>query len=160
MPLSRWVTPPVLPRRFDARFFAAELPAGARVSFEGDEVAGHAWMTPEAALDVDGGRRPRDVDPDERHAAAAPGGRRRSTRSASGSRRAGSVEPRAEVVSPEVTRIVMPAGGGVPGQPIAVVPRRPSRFVLVDPGDPIGPGLELAISTARGAGRHASRRSP
>jgi 8-oxo-dGTP pyrophosphatase MutT (NUDIX family) len=27
--LSRWVTPPTLPRRFDARFFAAELPTGA-----------------------------------------------------------------------------------------------------------------------------------
>ena len=50
VPLSRWVTPPLLPRRFDARFFAAELPARARVSFEGDEVAGHAWLTPAAAL--------------------------------------------------------------------------------------------------------------
>ena len=50
VPLSRWVTPPVMPRRFDARFFAAELPPGARVSFEGDEVAGHAWLTPGAAL--------------------------------------------------------------------------------------------------------------
>ena len=39
-PLSRWVTPPSLPRRFDARFFAAELPARARVSFEGDPIAG------------------------------------------------------------------------------------------------------------------------
>ena len=28
VPLSRWVTPPILPRRFDARFFAAELPTG------------------------------------------------------------------------------------------------------------------------------------
>ena len=50
VPLSRWVTPPILPRRFDARFFAAALPTGARVTFEGEEVAGHAWMTPAAAL--------------------------------------------------------------------------------------------------------------
>ena len=60
--------------------------------------------------------------------------------------------PRAEVVSPEVTRIVMPAGGGVPGQPIASYLVGRSRFVLVDPGDPIGPGLDLAISTARERG--------
>ncbi len=70
VPLSRWVTPPILPRRFDARFFAAALPTGARVTFEGDEVAGHAWMTPAAALDCDVGRPACDVDPDERHASA------------------------------------------------------------------------------------------
>ena len=42
----------------------------------------------------------------------------------------------------------MPAGGGVPGQPIAAYLVGRSRFVLIDPGDPIGPGLELAIATA------------
>ncbi|HEX5149655.1 MAG TPA: hypothetical protein VFW02_11275, partial [Candidatus Limnocylindrales bacterium] len=50
VPLSRWVTPPTMPRRFDARFFAAELPAGARVTFEGDEVADHTWLAPAVAL--------------------------------------------------------------------------------------------------------------
>jgi glyoxylase-like metal-dependent hydrolase (beta-lactamase superfamily II)/8-oxo-dGTP pyrophosphatase MutT (NUDIX family) len=151
VPLSRWVTPPVLPRRFDARFFAALLPAGARVSFEGDEVAGHAWMTPRAALDAMAGgdvamwiptsatlqQLERVVSIDQIRERLAPGVL---------------VEPRAEIVSPEVTRIVMPAGGGVPGQSIAAYLVGRSRFVLVDPGDPIGPGLDLAIAAATARG--------
>ena len=40
------------PRRFDARFFAAELPDGARASFEGDEVVEHAWLRPADALEA------------------------------------------------------------------------------------------------------------
>ena len=51
-------------------------------------------------------------------------------------------------VADDVTRIVMPAGGGVAGQPVCayLVGRR--RFVLVDPGDPTGPALERAIALA------------
>jgi glyoxylase-like metal-dependent hydrolase (beta-lactamase superfamily II) len=46
----------------------------------------------------------------------------------------------------------MPAGGGVAGQPIDayLVGRR--RFVLIDPGDPTGPGLERAIRAAAARG--------
>ena len=62
------------------------------------------------------------------------------------------VDPRLDVISPEVTRIVMPAGGGVPGQPIASYLVGRTRLVLVDPGDPIGPGLDLAIATAAARG--------
>src|SRR5262245_32736044 len=50
IPLSRWVTPPTLPRRFDARFFVAELPEGVEPSFEGDEVAASAWLRPGDAI--------------------------------------------------------------------------------------------------------------
>ena len=50
VPLSRWVTPVSSPRRFDTRFFAAMLPDGAEPTFEGREVAGHAWMRPDDAL--------------------------------------------------------------------------------------------------------------
>jgi len=146
-PLSRWVTPPVLPRRFDTRFFATGLPAGARVSFEGDEVAGYAWLTPAAALDamavgtfamwvptsstLQQVLRATSVAEIRDRLAPGPLG-----------------ELSVQVVSPEVTRIVMPAGGGVAGQPIAsyLVGRR--RFVLVDPGDPTGPALELAMAVA------------
>jgi glyoxylase-like metal-dependent hydrolase (beta-lactamase superfamily II) len=53
-----------------------------------------------------------------------------------------------EELSPEVTRILMPAGGGVAGQPVSayLVGRR--RFVLVDPGDPTGPALDRALEIA------------
>ena len=146
-PISRWVTPPILPRRFDARFFVAELPAGARVSFEGDEVAGHAWLTPAAGLEAMADGRLGMWIPtsttlqqlefvrsmDEITARLSPG-------------LLGEIG--VEELSPEVTRIVMPAGGGVAGQPISayLVGRR--RFVLVDPGDPTGPALDRALEIA------------
>ena len=108
---------------------------------------------------VDGRGRPRDVDPDERDAAAAPGGRGRSTRSASGSRRAGSASRAPRSCRPRSTRIVMPAGGGVPGQPIAAYLVGRSRFVLDRPGRPDRPGARAGHLDRRGARRHGSRRS-
>ncbi len=151
VPLSRWVTPPVLPRRFDARFFAARLPDGAKVSFEGDEVAGHAWLTPDAALTAMAAGDLAMWIPTSatlQHLRAAESLDQVRQRLAPGVL----IAPRVEVVSPEITRIVMPAGGGVPGQPIASYLVGRSRFVLIDPGDPIGPGLDLAIAVARERG--------
>jgi glyoxylase-like metal-dependent hydrolase (beta-lactamase superfamily II) len=57
-----------------------------------------------------------------------------------------------ETISPELTRIVMPAGGGVAGQPVCayLVGRR--RHVLVDPGDPTGPALDRAMELAAARG--------
>ena len=46
-PFAHWITPPVEPRRYDTKFFAAALPAGQHardVSGEADEVA---WLPPE-----------------------------------------------------------------------------------------------------------------
>jgi glyoxylase-like metal-dependent hydrolase (beta-lactamase superfamily II) len=151
VPLSRWVTPPTLPRRFDAQFFAAGLPAGARVSFEGDEVAGHDWLTAAAALAsmVAGeiGMWPPTSATlqqlehvtaiDEIRERLAPGP-------------LGAVE--VELISPEVTRIVMPAGGGVSGQPVNAYLIGRRRHVLVDPGDPTGPALDEAIALAASRG--------
>ena len=50
VPIARWQTPRAYPRRFDARFFAVELPAGATLDLDPREVAGHTWLTPSAAL--------------------------------------------------------------------------------------------------------------
>jgi 8-oxo-dGTP pyrophosphatase MutT (NUDIX family) len=49
-PFAHWITPPVEPRRYDTKFFAAALPVGQEardVSGEADEAA---WLTPSAAL--------------------------------------------------------------------------------------------------------------
>lgn len=51
-PWSRWITPAVERRRFDARFFAAALPAGQRTRDVGGEAAAVQWIAPAAALDA------------------------------------------------------------------------------------------------------------
>ncbi|HEV8401507.1 MAG TPA: MBL fold metallo-hydrolase [Candidatus Limnocylindrales bacterium] len=151
VPLSRWVTPRAYPRRFDTRFFAASLPDGASASFEGGEVVAHTWLRPGAALEAMAAGRMtlwlptsstlqqlEHVDSiDDIRARLAPGVLGAVTH---------------EQLGPVVTRIVMPAGGGVAGQPMCsyLVGRR--RFVLVDPGDPTGPGLDRAVTLAADRG--------
>jgi 8-oxo-dGTP pyrophosphatase MutT (NUDIX family) len=58
-PFAHWITPPVEPRRYDTKFFAAALPAGQEarhVSGEADDVS---WLTPAAALaEMRAGTRP------------------------------------------------------------------------------------------------------
>lgn len=147
VPLSRWVTPPTLPRRFDARFFVAELPAGARVTFEGDEVAGHGWLTPAAALDAMAAGAiemwlPTSATLQQlEHATSVVEIRERLAPGL-----VGAIE--VEELTPEITRIVMPAGGGVPGQPVCAYLVGRHRHVLIDPGDPTGPALERAMAAA------------
>lgn len=151
VPLSRWVTPPIFPRRFDARFFTAILPDGAEPSFEGGEVVAHAWLRPTDALaamaDGDLSMWPptsstlqqlehaRSIEEIRERLAPWP---------------LGAIE--VEAMSPDVTQIVMPAGGGVAGQPICayLVGRR--RQVLIDPGDPSGPALDRAVGLAASRG--------
>jgi 8-oxo-dGTP pyrophosphatase MutT (NUDIX family) len=49
-PWARWITPLAEPRRFDARFFAAALPAGQRVAAHAAEADKIAWVRPQDAL--------------------------------------------------------------------------------------------------------------
>jgi 8-oxo-dGTP pyrophosphatase MutT (NUDIX family) len=48
--LTRWVTPALLSRRYDARFYLARLPADQTVRPEPGEVTDWLWITPERAL--------------------------------------------------------------------------------------------------------------
>lgn len=47
---SRWITPAVRTRRYDAWFFAAALPAGAEATGDGGEAVETWWVAPDAAL--------------------------------------------------------------------------------------------------------------
>jgi glyoxylase-like metal-dependent hydrolase (beta-lactamase superfamily II)/8-oxo-dGTP pyrophosphatase MutT (NUDIX family) len=150
VPLSRWVTPPTLARRFDARFFAAAVPGDADADLVGDEVADHGWHRPSDALDAMAAGTFELWLPTAMTLAQLEhaGSIDDIARSAPG--RLGLVS--VEAVSDDIVRIEMPAGGGVAGQPIDayLVGRR--RFVLVDPGDPTGPGLERAMDEAAARG--------
>jgi 8-oxo-dGTP pyrophosphatase MutT (NUDIX family) len=48
--LARWVTPALMSRRYDARFYLARLPSGQTVRAQPDEVTDWLWATPERAL--------------------------------------------------------------------------------------------------------------
>jgi len=48
---SRWITPSLMPKRFDTRFFVAEMPPGQTVRCDSDEVTELLWL----ALPSDGG---------------------------------------------------------------------------------------------------------
>ena len=50
LPWSRWITPEVVPVRFDTRFYLARAPAHARPRPDGQEVVEALWIAPAAAL--------------------------------------------------------------------------------------------------------------
>ena len=54
LPWSRWITPDVVPVRFDTHFFVALAPAHAQPEPDGTEVTEAAWLEPRAALDSHG----------------------------------------------------------------------------------------------------------
>ena len=48
---AHWITPEVLPIRFDARFFVAVAPSGQEASPDGKETVEARWISPQDALD-------------------------------------------------------------------------------------------------------------
>jgi glyoxylase-like metal-dependent hydrolase (beta-lactamase superfamily II)/8-oxo-dGTP pyrophosphatase MutT (NUDIX family) len=148
-PLSRWVTPPFVDRRFDVRFFAAELPLGAVPSFLGGEVVAHRWMTPRAALA-------------ERAAGliglwvptSATLQQLEHVRSFETLRRrlgplSGREELRVVDELPGVVRVVLPGAGGVEGQSVNAYLVGERQLLAVDPGDPSDEAAETLLELAR-----------
>lgn len=150
-PIGRWTTPPIMPRRFDTHFFAAELPDGADPSFDTDEVLGHRWLTARAALDAmaDGTiamwiptsatlqrlEHVHDIAEINRRLVPGP-----------------VAAPRVVGERPGVIRLVLPAAGAVAGQSVNafVVGRR--ELVVVDPGDPSDAAADAIVGAVSATG--------
>lgn len=49
---SRWLTPDILPKRFDTYFYLAVCPQGQIASSDGDETVEAEWLTPHKALEL------------------------------------------------------------------------------------------------------------
>jgi 8-oxo-dGTP pyrophosphatase MutT (NUDIX family) len=50
LPFGHWVTPVIVPRRFDTRFYLARMPAGQVAVADGSETVGIEWVSPAAAV--------------------------------------------------------------------------------------------------------------
>jgi 8-oxo-dGTP pyrophosphatase MutT (NUDIX family) len=51
-PISRWITPEMAPKRFDAWFFLAALESVEEVRVDGSEMVAHRWLAPGEALEA------------------------------------------------------------------------------------------------------------
>ncbi len=154
-PIAHWTTPGFMPRRFSTWFFVADLPPGAEPVFAPDEVVGHIWLTPDAALD---------------QLAAAEIAMWVPTTSAlerlmeTGATNAADVRARLPMTStsapsfleesPTLVRFAFGAAGGLPGRIGASTLHGDRELVLVDPGDPSDAALgAIEAAVTRRGGR-------
>jgi 8-oxo-dGTP pyrophosphatase MutT (NUDIX family) len=49
-PFAHWITPPILPKRFDTRFYIAPAPADQAAAHDGGEAVDSVWIEPARAL--------------------------------------------------------------------------------------------------------------
>ena len=151
-PFSRWVTPRSLERRFDARFFVAELPPGAEPAFAEQEVVSHRWITPGDALDESAAGTielwpPTSATLQElEHVSSFDDVVERMA--------PGPSDPIRVVDEGQwLIRVVLPAAGGISGQPVNAYVVGTRGVVIVDPGDPSEEATDalLDVSARRGS---------
>jgi len=148
-PLSRWVTPPFAGRRFDVRFFVAELSPGVQPAFAEREIVAHRWTTPRAALDAMAAGEiglwvPTSATLQQLEHAP-------SLESIRGHLAPGASAPiRFDEIDPALVRAVLPGAGGIGGQAVNVYVVGRRELVVVDPGDPSEAAADALLALAAG----------
>jgi 8-oxo-dGTP pyrophosphatase MutT (NUDIX family) len=139
---ARWITPSIEPRRYDATFFVAALPAGQEVSPDDRETVEQVWVTPGEGLARAGELRlppPQIRTLLELEGAAAEGLGALRALCSERARAPHAILPRVDPGAPDVT-LLLPWDAGYPagtGDLLAMpadhpLARGPSRFVLRD----------------------------
>jgi 8-oxo-dGTP pyrophosphatase MutT (NUDIX family) len=156
VPLSRWVTPPSLPIRYDTRFFATIVRPGTNVVAASAEVVEWRWLRPTGALEAMAAGRlamwqPTIVTLQQLELIA----------DEPALRQAFAPEGSASVEGPTGLRGIDPArarrfehdwAGGVEGRHGTTVVVGQQSWVVVDPGDPTGETSDRIIVAADTAG--------
>jgi 8-oxo-dGTP pyrophosphatase MutT (NUDIX family) len=105
---SRWITPQVVPIRFDTRFYLALAPAHSPPRPDGSETVDAGWFGPQAALDMHRAGELQMVFPTIKHLESLAGfGNAAEALEAAGRRKVKPVEPRV-VGEGDERRIVLP----------------------------------------------------
>jgi 8-oxo-dGTP pyrophosphatase MutT (NUDIX family) len=158
VPIAYWVTPAAYGRRFDARFFAAELPSGAEPTFVGDEVADHRWAEPRAALasmaaaDIEMWIPTSSTLQRLSEAESFDAIHERLAIPALTGTHAEPTPPVLDPASDGVLRLTCHSAGGVPGRAVETYLVGHRAFVVVDPGDPSPEALAAILAAAASSG--------
>ncbi|HLX35672.1 MAG TPA: NUDIX domain-containing protein [Candidatus Limnocylindrales bacterium] len=152
IPLTRWVTPPGLPSRFDTRFFAAIVPPGTDVTATTEEVAEWRWWSPSEALEaVAAGElemwQPTVVTLQQLDGLASEDAIRAAFAAGRDTR-----PPVLDELDVGLTRVTQPWAEGIEGrtEPGWTVGER--DWVIVNPSDPTGETADLIVASAKAAG--------
>ena len=155
IPLSRWVTPPGLPSRFDARFFAALVEPGTDVVAASDEVADWRWLRPADALAAGGAGELGMWQPTVVTLQQLDGLLDRAAVEAAFERDPGSDPASAtqfERAGPGLQRVRQPWAGGIEGRHETGWLVGDREWVIVNPADPTGVTTAAMIVHAEAAG--------
>ena len=147
VPIARWVTPAAYARRFDAWFFAAELPPGVEVSIAEREVTSHRWLRPIDALEAMADGRLSLWIPTS--ATLQRLARVRSLAEVPSALAAGPSAPlRVERPARDRIEIVASAAGGAPGSIVTTTVFGRHDLTVSDPGDPSPEALAAILAAA------------
>jgi 8-oxo-dGTP pyrophosphatase MutT (NUDIX family) len=152
IPLSRWVTPPGLPSRYDARFFGAFVPAGTDVVAASEEVADWRWLRPADALEAMAEGDLAMWQPTLVTLQQLEGLKDRAALEAAFRPGEDEPQPTLAAVSSGLIRVNQPWAAGIErrAEPGWLVGHE--EWVFVNPSDPTGLTSDVAVEAARAAG--------
>jgi 8-oxo-dGTP pyrophosphatase MutT (NUDIX family) len=149
-PIAHWTTPRFMTRRFSTWFFAADLPPGAKATFESEEVIGHRWVSATTALDqLAAGQIEMWVPTSTVVQRLVEIGASDATELGRRLDVGPTAPPRVVDESLTVVRLLFGAVGALPGRNGTTTLFGRRELVLIDPGDPSDAAIDMIDDVVR-----------